>query len=59
MFLSTKHGEIALKKMELERCVHPSKMGAGIKKAAPCQKKVYLFVNTNGILPKKCTFAPY
>ncbi len=45
--------------MELERCVHPSKMETGIKEAAPCQKKVYLFLNTNGILPKKCIFAAY
>ncbi len=59
MFLSTKHVEIAHKKIALGRCVHPSKIGAGIKEAAPCQKKVYLFLNTNGILPKKCIFAAY
>jgi hypothetical protein len=45
--------------MELERCIHPLKIGAGVKEAATCQKKVYLFMNTNGILPKKCIFAAY
>jgi hypothetical protein len=59
MFLSTKHAEIALKKMRPERCIRPSKIRAGIKEAAPCQKKVYLFMNRNGILPKKCIFAAY
>jgi hypothetical protein len=59
MFLSTKHAEIAHKKMELERCIHPLKIGEGVKEAATCQKKVYLFMNTNGILPKKCIFAAY
>ena len=59
MFLSTKHVEIAHKKIALERCIHPSKIETGIKEAAPCQKKVYLFMNTNGILPKKCIFAAY